>query len=295
MKVVFLFVDGLGVGSKDPTLNPCAGPDVTLFSVFENGAGPIPIGSGGWCVPTDANLGVEGLPQSATGQTTLFTGSNAAALLGRHLPGFPNPELRGLLAEKSILKQIREAGRKPVFLNAFRPRFFELDEATQWRLSATTVGTLAAGLDIFNFDDLASRRALYHDITNETIDPQYGIPRFSLEEASGIVVNASAEYDFVLFEYFMTDRIGHTMDLDAAHGQVLKLERFLTGILRAVDLDDTLVLVTSDHGNIEDMGVKTHTRNPAMTCAWGRGAEDFIRRVSSLEDIAPAVLHVLET
>jgi hypothetical protein len=248
---------------------------------------------GGWCGPAEATLGVSGLPQSATGQTTLFTGANGAALLGRHLPGFPNAELRGLLAGKSVLKQVRETGLNPVFLNAYRPRFFELDEETKWKLSATTVGTLAAGLDFFDFDDLAARRTLYHDITNETIDPKFNIPRFSLEEASQIVVRAASEYDFVLFEYFMTDRIGHTMDLVAAQAQILKLECFIRNILDAVDLDETLVLVASDHGNIEDMSVKTHTRNPAITCAWGRGSEDFIHCVHSLEDITPAVMDVI--
>ncbi|HXT50199.1 MAG TPA: phosphoglyceromutase, partial [Thermoanaerobaculia bacterium] len=37
----------------------------------------------------DAVLGVPGLPQSGTGQTTLFTGVNAQASIGHHVPALP--------------------------------------------------------------------------------------------------------------------------------------------------------------------------------------------------------------
>ncbi|MDQ2998229.1 MAG: aminotransferase class I/II-fold pyridoxal phosphate-dependent enzyme, partial [Chloroflexota bacterium] len=48
----------------------------------------------------DATLGVDGLPQSGTGQTALLAGFNAAALHGRHQPHVPPVALRALLAER---------------------------------------------------------------------------------------------------------------------------------------------------------------------------------------------------
>jgi hypothetical protein len=64
----------------------------------------------------DASLGVPGLPQSATGQTSILTGVNAPAEMGRHISGFPGPTLRRILFEHSVLKRIRERGLSAKYL-----------------------------------------------------------------------------------------------------------------------------------------------------------------------------------
>jgi hypothetical protein len=74
----------------------------------------------GVVVPTDPRLGVEGRPQSASGQTTILTGVNAPALIGYHKQGFPNQALREIIKAHSIFRQLLEAGVKPItFANAF--------------------------------------------------------------------------------------------------------------------------------------------------------------------------------
>ena len=82
MKQLFIFVDGLGLAppADDNPVRPEVCPAVCGL-----------IGSRS--VPLDACLGVPGLPQSATGQATLFCGRNAAAFMGRHVTGFPGPTL----------------------------------------------------------------------------------------------------------------------------------------------------------------------------------------------------------
>ena len=98
---VLIFVDGMGVGLRDGAVNPLAATGGPVFADFLDGeSAPLP--AGGVRARPDTTLGVTGLPQSATGQTTLFTGINAAAHLGRHLEGFPNAVLRDLLMEHSF-------------------------------------------------------------------------------------------------------------------------------------------------------------------------------------------------
>ena len=65
MKVVFLFVDGVGL--RPPAADNPVNPEVcpTLCRLIEK-----------YGKPVDARLGVEGIPQSATGQATMFTGVN---------------------------------------------------------------------------------------------------------------------------------------------------------------------------------------------------------------------------
>lgn len=68
--------------------------------------------------PLDACLGVPGLPQSATGQTALFTGVNAAAAVGEHVTAHPTAPLRAIIAEHSLLKRAAEGGAQVMMANA---------------------------------------------------------------------------------------------------------------------------------------------------------------------------------
>ncbi len=293
MSVILIFVDGLGLGRRDPASNPLASETVHLLSCFNEGPGIRRSGTG-FLSPTDATLGVPGLPQSATGQATLLTGINCPAKLGRHLQGFPNASLREILKTHSVLKQVKDRGKAAAFLNAYRPFFFQLPENIQWRLSATTVANKAAGLPFSTLEDILKGKALYHDLTNEALVARgFDVPRFTPEKAGDILADSLTRYEFVLFEYFLTDKTGHSQDRGHALAEVNKLEHFVSAVLRHVDVAAHLVVVTSDHGNLEDLSVKTHTRNPVITLSWGLGAEEWASRIHSLVDITPAILGFL--
>src|SRR5579872_5700736 len=109
MPVALVFVDGVGIGPRDTSRNPLARRP-TLLSHFDDGTGE-PLPRGGVMTPIDPRLDVPGRPQSATGHTALLTGINAAALLGKHLLGYPNQPLRDLLARESIFHRLRDQGR----------------------------------------------------------------------------------------------------------------------------------------------------------------------------------------
>jgi len=293
MKTIFLFIDGLGLGPSDPGVNPCMDSSLHLLRFFENGKFPRDAFHDGVLVAADACLGVEGLPQSASGQTALLTGVNAAGLLGRHLPGYPNETLRSVLREHSIFKRISEAGLRAAFANAYRPLFFRLKEATRWRLSATTVATLSAGLPFFSTDGLQEGRCLYHDLTNDAlIERGFDVPRITPAQAGKVLKWISDSYDFILFEYFLTDRAGHGQDMKIALREMWKLDVFVASLLDSVNPEDTLLLLASDHGNIEDLSVKTHTRNRIPVFAWGKGRERIAAEVRTIQDVTPAILRL---
>ncbi len=292
LHVIFIFVDGLGLGERQKSYNPCTADETRLLSNFKESV-PAPIPFAGRCLPLDASLGVPGIPQSATGQTALLTGENAARLLGQHRSGFPNKALRELLKEKSLLKQIKDRGFRPIFLNAFRPIFFKLDDRLKWLLSATTVATLAAELPFFTLEDVRERRSIYQDFTNrDLIEKGFDVPEFTPEEAGQILADQSRNFDFVLYEYFKTDRAGHAQDMNLAISECQKLARFLAAFLEKVNTNNTQIILTSDHGNIEDLRTKDHTTNPAMTLLWGPLTSDWEPRLHSLTDVTPTILSV---
>ena len=75
---------------------------------------------------------------------------------------------------------------------------------------------------------------------------------------------------------------------------VLKdLARFVRAVLERTDLAHTTVMLTSDHGNIEDLSSRNHTLNFVPTLGWGRAREHVSRRVRSLADITPTIFEIL--
>jgi hypothetical protein len=212
---------------------------------------------------------------------------------GRHLSGFPGPTLRALLLEHSLLKRLREAGRRPVFFNTFRAPFFDWPRDRQLRMSATTVANLAADLPFFDVPDMAAGRSLYQDFTGEELRRLgFAAPLLTPAEAGACLAVNLTRHDFLLYEYFRTDQAGHTADRAAAEAELRRLDAFLGAILAGLP-GDTLLLWCSDHGNLEDLSVTTHTRNPVPLLAWGPGAQEFVAGLTRLDEVAPAILRVL--
>lgn len=285
---LLFFIDGLGFGRRDERANPLASiENIEPLDNFtgENGA----IIYDGILRPTDARLGVEGRPQSASGQTTILTGVNAPAFLGHHKQGFPNQILRDVIKENSIFLQLKNLKIEPnVFANAYTPQFFQ--SAPRWK-SATTCACEAADLPFRRLPDLLGRAAVFHDFTNAgLIERGFDVPLFSPEEAGEILANLTREHRFTLYEHFITDKIGHAQDFERAAKHLPQLAAFIRETLERIDFETTTVILTSDHGNIEDLSVRTHTLNDVPTIIWGRRKAEIAERIKSLADIAPAIL-----
>ena len=290
-KVLLFFIDGVGVGEDDPARNPLASGEFRTLRLTKTQEPVSDSGSPALAYGLDASLGVPGLPQSATGQTTILTGVNAPAAMGKHVSGFPGPSLKPILAEHSILKRVREAGLSASFLNAFGPRFFEMAE-TQRRLSATSLATMASGAPFRTWADLLEGRAVVHDLTHWRVrEWGYDLPLRSAEEAGAIIAQEAAKQDFSLFEYFETDRAGHDQDLERARRCLSDVDRTLNVALKRLDPSSTTVIVASDHGNVEDVSVKTHTLNPAFFALWGAWTPS--RQPAALTDLVPLIWEAL--
>jgi hypothetical protein len=292
---VLIFIDGLGVGRPDPESNPFARAAGAFLSNFLDDPPGKPLPRGGVFTPVDAALGVPGIPQSATGQTSLLTGINAQALLGHHLFGFPNATLRAVLEEGSILKRVETRGRSARFANTFRPLFFELPlPAMIRRLSVTTVATLVADVPFFDLDNLRAGRSIYQDFTNRFLKKRgFDVPVYEPGEAGAILADMADRYDFLLYEFFLSDRAGHAQDMTEALATVEGLEGLFEGFFAKADLSDRTVVVAGDHGNLEDLSVRSHTMNPAQCLVFGPEAEKKAGRMKTLLDVTPLLLETL--
>lgn len=303
MSALLFFIDGLGIGARGP-FNPLDGlEDAEPLAIFRDAdpkadtqvrpdSQPKTTIHDGIVVPTDASLGVEGRPQSASGQTTILTGVNAPAMLGYHKQGFPNAAMLEIIRENSIFLQLTRAGVSPItFANTYTQRFF--DERPRW-VSATTAAVEAAGLPFRKVADLKAGHAVYHDFTNAfLIQRGEDVKPRTPEEAATVLAGIVSENQFTLYEYFMTDKVGHAQDMQAAKSTLQGLAKFIRELLTRIDLSRTSVILTSDHGNIEDLSTRNHTLNQVPTIVWGAHRERIASRIKNLADITPAIVETL--
>lgn len=297
-RVLMVFVDGLGIGDDDPAVNPLvAAPTPTLDALLGRklaGFSAPFSHNGAFVVPTDATLGVPGLPQSATGQTALLTGINAAAVEGRHVTAYPTKALRDILSTQSIFARIREAGGTCALANVYTAQYFQAIEEGRLRHAAFSFSALASGVRLRGLDDLRAGEAIFHDLTNARLRAWgYDVPERTPYESGRILGRLSGDYQFAAFEFFLSDLAAHQRVPIAPAAVVEMVDGLLGGVLDAAALDDTLVLLISDHGNLEDSRAQAHTRNPVPAVLIGAGRAEVGGRVRTLSDVTPAILEYL--
>jgi hypothetical protein len=288
--VLLFFIDGLGIGTRGPH-NPLDNlPNATPLAVFQNEPPETFLNS--IVVATDPRLGVEGRPQSASGQTTILTGINAPAAVGYHKQGFPNKALLEIIGQHSIFRQLKQAGVAPItFANAYTNRFF--DERPRW-VSATTAAVEAASLTFRTIDDVRKGAAVFMDYTNRLlIERGEDISARTEEEAAQVLAHITTENRFTLYEYFITDKVGHAQDIPLAKTILTSLALFIRELLTRLDLNRTTVILTSDHGNIEDLSLRNHTLHDVPTIVWGAQRDAIAARIRTLADITPAIVALL--
>ncbi len=298
MRVLLIFIDGVGLGDATPdnpfilTETPCL-RDLLQGNSFTKQT----IGFAGERVSLqglDATLGIEGLPQSATGQASIFTGNNAPRLIGAHLNGFPNPSLRQLLASQGVFRVLKNEGYRCCFANAYRPQFFDLlrQGLPGDIYSCSTLITHYGALPFYTLNDLQEGKALYMDITNNSLKQMgFQVAEISPEEGGRRLAAISRKFDFTLFEYFLSDLAGHLGEKENAARVVKTLDRFLGSVADTIDAADTLLIVTSDHGNLEDLTNKNHTDSlvPALLIGEVTLRASLALRLQDLTHILPAI------
>ncbi|MCZ6776671.1 MAG: alkaline phosphatase family protein [Ignavibacteria bacterium] len=299
MRVLMLFLDGVGIGKSDPSVNPFFAAKLpAIRSLFD---GEVPSlrkrtlsSRHATLVPLDATLGVAGLPQSGTGQTALFTGVNASKLVGKHFGPHPYSTLKPIVKEKNIFKRLLDVEKKPCFANAFPQRFFDYMNNGRSRLTVTTLSCMMSGIPILRAEDLVEGRGISADITSEgwrTLGYP-DMPTIEPAEAGRRLARLSAQHDFVLFEYWKPDRAGHSRNMNEAIDVLQRFDAMLIGILEALDSSDTLLLITSDHGNVEDLSSKSHTRNPVPAILYGHRHDEIAHRLNSASKRSANIAHV---
>ncbi len=309
MKVLFIFLDGIGLGENNPETNPLARAKMPNLNALLDGrsllkeSAPFD-GEHASLLALDAGVGVDGLPQSATGQAMLLTGKNISAELGYHYGPKPNPEVAAYLKGETIFSKCVAAGKRAALLNAYPPRYFQGIDSGKRLYSSIPLGVTNAGLELFKYEDLVAGRALSADFTGEGWRTMLGFPESPVmepREAGRKLISLAMEYDFSFFEYWASDYAGHKQQMETAVGLMEAFDGVLGGIVesgkwkvedeRGKRKDELLVLVTSDHGNMEDLSTRKHTDAdvPLIVIGSKSAREESTRGMTDLTHVAPAI------
>lgn len=299
--ILMFFLDGVGLGDDDITTNPFAYANMPTLLALTNGQRwlrniGIQHSKRTLFIPTDARMGVPGRPQSGTGQAAILSGKNIPKLIGRHYGPKPDEQTRRILVEDNIFIQIVQRGEKAALLEAYPPRWHEAVNSGKQLRASFQFAPHVAGLPTFGQTDLYKGYAFSGDWTGEGWRTQLGYkdtPLYTPYEAGRKIVKASRHYAFAFHSNWFTDIIGHRGTIKQGVEILETFDAVMAGVLDEWDDEEGLVLVTSDHGNMEDLAHSKHTENNVPTLIIGRGKEAFGEDFKALTDFVPRILNYL--
>jgi len=301
--VLIFFMDGVGLGPADAETNPF------MKARLPNLAGLLGqrwfVRPEGWqtgagrrtterasLVPTDPNLGLPGRPQSATGQAAILTGRNVPLLVGRHYGPKPDQEVAQVIRQGNLFQEVLAAGGSAALLTPYPQGFFEAIDSGKRLLSSVPLAATSAGLSLMTAADLCAGRAVSPGFTGQGWHDYLGytdIPLLTLDEAGRQIAAIARDYTFSFFEHWPSDRSGHRGTLAEAVEHLEMIDGALGGLLAAWEDAHGLLIITSDHGNIEEKNHRQHSRNPVPTILVGHEHARLAQGITDLTGIAQAV------
>lgn len=296
--VLLLFLDGVGIGEKNYEFNPFFRYGfktfTSIFGAIPSSEEPVLSSNGFYLFPADAILGVEGLPQSGTGQTSIFAGVNAPQIINQHFGPYPYSTLIPVLKEKNIFKYYIDKKQKAFFVNAYPKIFFDYIKSGKTRLSVTSVCCILNGMPFNKAKDVHTGKALTAEITNERWRAKlnYKLPVISPQKAARRLIRITEDNDFTAYEYFLTDHLGHGRYVGSLPKTLNELDEFIFTLLTEFNRNNTTIVICSDHGNFENLEIKSHTLNPALVVSAGFGAESIKNNVKNISQIKDAITNL---
>ncbi len=297
--VILIFLDGVGIGKADETVNPFFREEfnftLKLFDSVPHLKNQFLRNDDGiYVFPADATFNAPGLPQSGTGQTAILCGIDAVKIVGKHFGPFPHSSLNEVLKEKNIYNELRKLGFSSVFANAYPPKFFDYLRKGHTRVAATTKAARFGNIALNTIENLNRGGALSHEIDNSRWIEKLRLPvkKITPETAAENLLSLAEKFNFVFYEFFYTDHWGHGRNLDFYSRGIKTLNQFLLRLIKNLNAGQTLI-ICSDHGNFEDLSVKTHTKNPAFMLSAGENANIASKKIKTIADIKSAVIEIL--
>jgi hypothetical protein len=301
--VLFLFVDGVGLGPDDADVNPFVIARMPTMRSLLGGnpliASAVPfVGDIATLIAVDASMGIPGAPQSASGQAALLTGLNVPREIDGHYGPKPNPEIARIIESGNLFQEVIKRNGRAALLNAYPPQYFQSINSGRRLYSAIPLAARAAGLELMTAEDLQAGEAFSVDFTGAGWAARSEFPPapiYQARQAGTRLAQVSTHYDLTWFDYWISDYAGHKRDMGSAVELLESFDGVLAGLVEAWKSRQDLFVLTSDHGNLEDLSKRGHTENlvPALLIGPQDLRRKFTEDLKDLTDFSAAVLRTI--
>src|SRR5436190_3639271 len=220
----------------------------------------------------------------------------ANAIFPAHMAFLGNSYVQDLVphvSREAIEGKLAFDGKPIALKGAGKNGFAEVFTLAEINQNIFVYAALQAGVRIRTWADVRRGDALASSMTHE-LESQFDtaffdqkpLPGRSPEEAAAILVNLAAERDFTFYKYQIPDLVSHTGRIELAREVFTVIERFVESVLSSVDLAKTSVIVTSDHGHLEQLGSsRGHPKSKVPTWYFGAEPERYAALLSRPEGI----------
>ena len=275
-------------GARTPSANPLARARAPPRRASPTGPARRCPRAAARCSPTRASASPAARSRRP-GQTTILTGENAPAHVGRHLWGSRTRRCASSSAARSLFRALAAAGRS----RRLRERVPGRVPARARARRGGRAGVRArppprraprprrsrsprAAFRFRTWADAARGRGAHARPHRRARARAYGADAAAArarEAAAEVLLGArGGSRTSRSFEFFETDEAGHARSMDGALDALCRLDAFLRALVAGLRPGDALV-VASDHGNVEDLSIRNHTRAPVPVLGFGRAAE----------------------
>ncbi|MEO8397325.1 MAG: hypothetical protein ABI700_30290, partial [Chloroflexota bacterium] len=149
---------------------------------------------------------------------------------------------------------------------------------------------------LFTEAEIYSGDALAVDWTNAGWRSDLGYsdtPIYTPEEGGRKMIELSRRYDFAFFSNWITDTIGHRGKVEDGVKILELFDAVMAGALAEWDDAEGLIVITSDHGNMENLSHGKHTENDVPTVIIGQEKARFAEGLHTLADLVPRMADFL--
>jgi 2,3-bisphosphoglycerate-independent phosphoglycerate mutase len=132
------------------------------------------------------------------------------------------------------------------------------------------------------------------DVKTYDMKPEMSAP----EVGKAVRTGMDESYDFIVVNFANGDMVGHTGNYEAARVAVSAVDRELGLIIEKAKKDDYAIILTSDHGNCEEMKdheghvLTNHTVGEVWCFILAEGVEK-LKEGCGLNNVAPTVLEIM--
>jgi hypothetical protein len=220
----------------------------------------------------------------------------ANAIFPAHLVVFGNSYAQDLVPQfsrEAIEGKLLFDGRPLVLKGAGKNGFAELFTLAEINQNIFVYAARQAGVALRTWADVRRGEGLTSSMSHElearfdvSLFDQEPLPSRTAEEAAAILVRLAAEHDFTFYKYQIPDLVSHTGRIELARDVFAVVERFVEAVLSRIDTTATTVIITSDHGHLEQLGTsRGHPKSKVPTWYFGPGADEIASRLSRPEGI----------